>query len=287
LIVLVGTVPCQTGVYSGIAAGSDDYLSVGGRQFPVERGTAAMVGACAAVCRYYGQPPPVCILGGDVADGKGTDLMFREVGVSLVGYAPDVITLHYLFPRVAHAGPFLAALDALPRKPELIADAGGMYLLKAARMGSLVDVFTPDRAELAFLADEFAPHPLYVRRTATAEDDVEAMVRAAYSHRNAAKTLVVKGPVDYVYRRAVLVGTCEQPVVPAMEAIGGTGDTITGILSALRDRKVVDAELMALTVNRRIGRRLGCTPATQIREFIREIPAALEDYEKSRGGGPR
>ncbi len=82
------------------------------------------------------------------------------------------------------------------------------------------------------------------------------------------------------------MGTCRQPDLPAMEAIGGTGDTITGMLSALRSLKTADAELMALTVNRLVGRRIACTPATQIGEFIREIPAALEDYERRRGQRP-
>jgi NAD(P)H-hydrate repair Nnr-like enzyme with NAD(P)H-hydrate dehydratase domain len=280
----MGTVPYPTGVYAGVAAAGDDCLSVGRRQFPIERGTAAMAGACAAVCRYYGLPPPVCILGGDVADGKGTALMFDEARATLAGYDPDVVTLHYLFPKVAYAAPFLESLGGLPRRPDLIADAGGMYLMKAAKKAALVDVFTPDRAELAFLADEFAPHPLYVSMgAATPHDDVAALVHAAYRHRNAARTLVIKGPVDYVYRGLAMVGMCRRPDLPAMEAIGGTGDTITGMVSALRYRKDVDAELTALTVNRLVGQRIGCTPATQIREFIREIPAALDDHERGRG----
>jgi NAD(P)H-hydrate repair Nnr-like enzyme with NAD(P)H-hydrate dehydratase domain len=283
LIILVGTVPSETGVYAGVGTVKDDHLRVGGRQFAIERGTAAMAGACAAVCHYYGLPLPLCIFGGDLADGKGTALMFREAEASMASYDPDVITLHYLFPKVAYAGPFLETVNSLPKRPELIADAGGMYLMKAAKKSGLVDVFTPDRAELAFLADAFAPHPLYVSRDmATAPGDVEAMVRAAYRHRNAARTLLIKGPVDYVYRGAVRVGACEEPNLPAMEAIGGTGDTITGMLSALRYRKDTDAELTALILNRLIGQRIECTPATQIVEFIREIPEALEDYEGRR-----
>jgi NAD(P)H-hydrate repair Nnr-like enzyme with NAD(P)H-hydrate dehydratase domain len=283
VIVLVGTVPYQTGIYVGPATAQDNCLLVAGSQFPVERGTAAMAAACSRACSYYGLPMPWCILGGDVADGKGTALMFREVDAGLAGCHPDVITLHYLFPKVAYADPFLARLSALPKRPQLIADAGGMYLMKAAKKAPLVDVFTPDRAELAFLADEFAPHPLYVRLEAAASPrDVDSMVAAAYRHHNAARTLVIKGPVDYVFRDAVQVGTCRRPNLPAMEAIGGTGDTITGMLSALRDRKDADADLKALAVNRLIGQRIECTPATRIREFINEIPAALEEYEKSR-----
>jgi NAD(P)H-hydrate repair Nnr-like enzyme with NAD(P)H-hydrate dehydratase domain len=285
MIVLVGTVPYQTGVYVGTAAVTDDHLVVGGRHFPVERGTAAMAAACARVCRHYGLPPPLCILGGDVADGRGTALMFREVGSTLAGYRPDVITLHYLFPRLAYAMPFLEILRALPKRPRLIADAGGMYLLKAAGQGSLADVFTPDRAELAFLADEFAPHPLYVtRETAVTGGDVAAQLAAASRHRNAAATMIIKGPIDYVYHGTVMVGMCGQPNLPAMEAIGGTGDTITGMVAALRDMNDPDADLKALTVNRLLGRRTACTPATQISEFIREIPAALADYDNSRAG---
>jgi len=281
VIVLIGTVPYKTGLYVGNAALRGDCLDVSGAEFAVERGSAAMAAACAQTCSFYGLPAPVCIFGGDTADGKGTALMFGEVQSNLQQYHPKVVVLHYLFPKLAYAAPFMDKLSGMAQKPHLIADAGGMYLMKAAKKSPLVDVFTPDSAELAFLADEFAPHPLYVRSVSPTPSSVESLVAEAYRHRNAARTLVIKGPVDYVFRGIVKVGMCDRPDIPAMEAVGGTGDTIAGMIAAFRSRRENDAELKALRVNRLVGESINCDPATQIAEFIEAIPAALERYEKN------
>jgi ADP-dependent NAD(P)H-hydrate dehydratase / NAD(P)H-hydrate epimerase len=280
VIVLIGTVPYETGLYTGTPELSGGHLTVGGARLPVGRGTAAMAAACTQVCSFYGLPAPLCILGGDVADGRGTAIMFAEVESGLQGYDASVIVLHYLFPKLAYAAPFMDKLSSLPLKPQLIADAGGMYLMKAAKKSRLVDVFTPDLAELAFLADEFAPHPLYVRDISPAATRIESMVVEAYRHNNAAQTLVIKGPADYVYRGTTRVGTCERPNIPAMEAIGGTGDTITGMIAALRFRREDSPELKALRLNRLAGELASCNPATQINEFINAIPDAIDRYEK-------
>jgi NAD(P)H-hydrate repair Nnr-like enzyme with NAD(P)H-hydrate dehydratase domain len=239
-----------------------------------------MAASCAQVCTFYGLPMPFCVFGGHVGDGEGTERMFDEVNARLDRYDPDVVTLHYLFPKLALGKPFAAAVQSLPVRPQLIADAGGMYLMKAVKQAALFDVFTPDLGELLFLADELAPHPLYVTaETLERARDVDGLVRDARRHRNAAGTLVVKGAVDRVYADGVLAGEVREPDVPAMEAIGGTGDTITGMLTAFRSRGDAGADSKALVVNRLIGARIGCTPATQIGEFIKAIPAGLDDYE--------
>lgn len=282
MIVLIGTVPYKTGVYVGHARIENDYLNVENVRFPIERGTAAMAASCAQVCGLYGLPMPLCIFGGDISDGKGTDLMFQEVNASIDKYAPDIITLHYLFPKIAYGNPFVSKVNSLPKRPQLIADAGGMYLIKTINQSHLFDVFTPDEGELLFLADEFAAHPLYVRSELLKKvTDIDSLVEATYRHKNAAKTLVVKGAIDYIYKDGIRIKESRGPNIPAMEAIGGTGDTITGMLSGLRYRKDEDSDYKALAVNRLIGKRINCTPATQIREFIRAIPTVLEDYEKN------
>lgn len=281
MIVLVGTVPHETGLVIGAARVDVGHLCVGDESLPVERGTAAMAASCAQVCLFYGLPLPVCVFGGDTGDGRGNELMFSEVNNHLDRYNPDVVVLHYLFPKIAHARPFVDRVNSLAKRPQLIADAGGMYLMKATKQSKLFDVFTPDQGELLFLADEFASHPLYVRsEMAAASGNTDSLVVEAYRHRNAAHTLVVKGAVDRVYRDGVKVGECREPMIPAMEAIGGTGDTITGMLCALRSMGHLDAERKALTLNRIIGKRINCTPATQIGEFVRAIPLALEEYER-------
>ena len=282
MIVLIGTVPFKTGVYVGQAIIDGDCVKVDAVRFSIERGTAAMAAACAQVCGFYGLTMPLCLFGGDISDGKGTDLMFREVDNNLEKYNPDVITLHYLFPKIAYGVPFIAKIAALPQKPQLIADAGGMYLMKTIGKADFFDVFTPDQGELLFLADEFAAHPLYVRAELFNQlNETASLVAAAYCSKNAAKTLVVKGAIDSVYKEGTLIKECRQPNVPAMEAIGGTGDTITGMISGLRYRKDAFPEYKALIINRLIGQRINCTPATQIGEFIKAIPSILEEYEKN------
>ena len=284
MIVLVGTVPYETGVYVGDARIEDDCLGVGNVRFPIERGTAAMAASCAQVCRFYGLSMPLCVFAGDTSDGKGTDLMFQEVNARIDQYDPDVITLHYLFPKIAYGAPFLSKINSLPKRPQLIADAGGMYLMKTINHSSLFDVFTPDEGELLFLADQFAAHPLYVRSELLKKVvDIDSLVKMAYQHKDAAGTLVVKGSVDYIYKNGIKTQECRAPNIPAMEAIGGTGDTITGMLSGLRYRGDEDPDHKALVVNRLIGKRINCTAATQISEFIRAIPATLEEYEKNLG----
>lgn len=282
MIVLIGTVPYKTGVYIGEGRVENGRLKVENITFPIERGTAAMAASCAQACRFYGLPMPLCIFGGDVSDGKGTDLMFKEVNSNLDRYEPDIITLHYLFPKIAYGSPFVSKIDSLAKRPQLIADAGGMYLMKTIKQSYLCDVFTPDEGELLFLADEFAAHPLYVRNELLKKvTDIDALVSAAYQHENAAKTLVIKGVIDYIYKGGIRIKEYRGPSIPAMEAIGGTGDTITGMLSGFRYRKDEDSDYKALMINRLIGRRINCTPATQINEFIKAIPVVLEEYEKS------
>jgi len=282
VIVLIGTVPFKTGVYVGQAIIDGDCVKVDAVRFPIERGTAAMAAACAQVCGFYGLPMPLCVLGGDISDGKGTDLMFREADNNLEKYDPDVITLHYLFPKIAYGAPLIGKIATLPRRPQLIADAGGMYLMKTIGKADYFDVFTPDQGELLFLADEFAAHPLYVRTELLNQlNETASLVETAYRCKNAAKTLVVKGAIDSVYQDGILIKECRQPNIPAMEAIGGTGDTITGMISGLRYLGDAAPEYKALIINRLIGQRVNCTPATQIGEFIKAIPATMEEYEKN------
>lgn len=282
MIVLVGTVPYETGVYVGHARIENDYLNIENVRLPIERGTAAMAASCAQVCGFYGLPMPLCIFGGDVSDGKGTDLMFQEVNNNLEKYTPDIITIHYLFPKIAYGAPFISKINSLPKKPQIIADAGGMYLMKTIGQSSLCDVYTPDEGELLFLADEFAAHPLYVRSDLLNKvTDIDSLVKTAYQNKDTAGTLVIKGATDYIYRDSIRVKECNVPNIPAMEAIGGTGDTITGMLSGFRYQGDENSDYKALVVNRLIGKRINCTPTTQISEFIRVIPLVLEKYEKN------
>ena len=282
VIVLVGTVPYKTDVYTGIARIDEDYLYIEKTRFNIERGTAAMAASCAQICRFYGLPMPLCIFGGDISDGKGTELMFQNLNLDIVKYNSEIVTLHYMFPKIAYGEPFVTKINSLPRKPQLVADAGGMYLMKTIKQSQFFDVFTPDEGELLFLADEYASHPLYVRSELINKiTDKDSLVQSAYRNGNTAKTIIVKGKTDYIYREGIRVKEYKGPDIPAMEAIGGTGDTITGMLTGLRFGKEGDPDYKALVINRLIGKHIKCTPATQIKEFITAIPIVLEDYERN------
>ena len=69
----------------------------------------------------------------------------------------------------------------------------------------------------------------------------------------------------------------DQPSFEAMEAIGGTGDTLTGILSVLcgADLELTKAAVLAALANRWSGYYADLSPATQVVELIEKIPQAL------------
>ena len=62
------------------------------------------------------------------------------------------------------------ALEEWKRRPIVVADAGFMYAAIMSGYAASYVLFTPDVGELAFLADEKAPHPFYTRGYILAED---------------------------------------------------------------------------------------------------------------------
>jgi len=171
---------------------------------------------------------------------------------------------------------------SLPMKCKLclIADAGFMYVAKASGQASFYDLFLPDLGELTFLADDKASHPAYTRGfLTTLEDDPVKLIERAYNTHNAASHLCVKGKTDYICANGKIVERVEKPVIEELEAIGGTGDTITGITSALIHHgfSLVEACRIACKVNRKAGQLTIPTPATQIAEIIAALPQALEE----------
>jgi len=93
------------------------------------------------------------------------------------------------------------------------------------------DLVTPDAGELAFLADETAPHPFYTWGFILHEEhNVAGLIQRAYAGGNAATFLLVKGGVDHVAHQAGVLATVDSP---CEEAMAGTGDTLTGMAAAL------------------------------------------------------
>ena len=123
-----------------------------------------------------------------------------------------------------------------------------------------------------------APHPFYTRGFILHQnDDVPALIQRACEHRNAAAHLLVKGRCDYVVQGDRIVGTIDAPVVKAMEAMGGTGDTLTGLLTILCGAGFAPdrAATLAAGANRLAGALADPNPATRILDLIGQIPEAL------------
>jgi NAD(P)H-hydrate repair Nnr-like enzyme with NAD(P)H-hydrate dehydratase domain len=90
--------------------------------------------------------------------------------------------------------------------------------------------------------------------------------------------MCVKGSTDYICRDGTIVGHVDEPSVDVLEAIGGTGDTLTGIVSALihQGMDIERACMLAARTNRRAGELAEPTPATQIDAIIDRIPEAID-----------
>ncbi len=70
-----------------------------------------------------------------------------------------------------------------------------------------------------------------------------------------------------------------EPDVPLLEPIGGTGDTITGLVAAFTyaGLKPHEAAIIAARANRTAGQYAGVTPATKVKEDIARFPDVFKD----------
>ncbi len=222
---------------------------------------------------------PEVLIAGDDGRGAGSHLIYRYLRDNAENYAGFGITFHYFFPDVDWHNRVLMALNEVNPRPLLCADAGYMYVAKMSGYAASYDLFFPDAGELAFLADENAPHPFYTRGFLLAEEDkaLEHAMRA-YAYENAALNLLVKGRVDCVMRQGKALDVVENPQVPCLEAIGGTGDTLTGITSALiaLGMPIPDACKRAALTNRIMGQLAAPTPATSTAEILPFLVNAWE-----------
>ena len=276
-----GTVPCDdTTVVAGPAGVVNDHIEIEGRTFPVNRGTAALIAAAFVVCRYFDLEGPFCAIAGDIGKGDGSKALYDYLKKAIPETRPAVVAFHYFMPNWYHHDEVFQAIQKMDVNPLLIADAGFMYVAKISGFASSYSVFTPDLGELAYLADGEAPHPFYTRGFIFhKEDDVEDLIRMAYEEDNAAPYLMVKGERDYICEQGKILYEVSEPSVPVLEAIGGTGDTITGMIAALVHKGVAIPEALriAASANRVAGQLADPTPATQIAEIIEKIPAALDE----------
>jgi hypothetical protein len=280
MLALIGTVPDKDfPVVSGSTILKGDSLCLNGHQTLVNRGTPAMIAAASMACEALGLQIPFSLLVGDIGLGDGSRKLYRHLKEQLPSLGAKVIAFHYIQPDVDWHNKILWALEEKGKLPVLIADAGYMYVAKMSGFAPSYDLFTPDIGEMAFLADEVAPHPFYTRGFILHEEhDVPTLIRRAFEGENAAKTLLIKGSKDYICTKKRILATVDTPNVAALEPIGGTGDTLTGMVAALiyGGYPVAEAATIAARANRLAGELVNPTPATQVVDIVKKIPKALE-----------
>lgn len=283
MLLVCGTAPLQTlPLTEGEARLEGHLLRVGGAEIPCTQGTAALVSAACKTLEYLHQPLPRVLLVGDDGSGKGSRLLYEHLIADLPRLAPRVVVLHYMLPVMGLMRRVSEAASKAKKRPFMIADAAAMYAAKAAGIARDFDLFTPDLSELAFLADPQATHPAYVSRHLFESDSthIPEMVAAAYANGSAARTLVVKGATDHIAQDGRILDTLSEPDIPALEAIGGTGDTISGMVGALvhAGYDEVTAARIAVRANRTAGLYAAATPATRILQLIEALPRVFADH---------
>lgn len=249
-----------------------------GRGVTVERGTAALAATALLACEALGTDVPRALLAGDVGTGDGSRRLYAWLCDNAARLAPRGLTFHYLFPDADWHNRVLLALQALPRPPLMLADAGFMYAAKMSGYADAYDLFTPDVGELAFLADEKAPHPFYTRGFLLAEDhNIPPLLARVLAHGNSPRHLLIKGAADHIVCEGEVRAVIDSPSVPAMECIGGTGDIVTGLVTAFAAAgwPLCAACQAASRSARRLAVICEPRPDTPVAELIRRLPEAL------------
>lgn len=276
---IVGTVPREEfPLVQGPCAYAGKSLQVDGHEIPVARGTPALLATACLAARELDIEAPLALLAGDTGRGQGSRRVYAKLVESIPGLDLQGITFHYLQPDVEWHNKILWGLEERSPRPLLVADAGFMYVAKMSGFASSYDLFTPDAGEMAFLADEKAPHPFYTRGFLLQEEErIPELIARAYATDNAAKHLLVKGCTDHVVSAGKTVAVISAPSIPAMEPIGGTGDTVTGLVTALlsADYPITEACTIAAKANRQLGFLAAPTPAFSVADLMPFLPKAL------------
>jgi NAD(P)H-hydrate repair Nnr-like enzyme with NAD(P)H-hydrate dehydratase domain len=284
MLLLAGTIPIRgLPLLLGRIELTEQGVKIDDQVLNINRGTAAMIFAACMICQEYGLKSPVGLVAGDIGASDGSLKIYEYLAENLQHMDVSVLTIHYIMPDIKSNKQVLDKIYSLKKRPILIADAGGMYVAKAGGDGSCYDVFTPDLGELAFLADERAIHPTYTRGSIYyMENNVPELISKAFESENIARTLFVKGKIDYICQDGKILEEIDHPNIEVLEAVGGTGDMITGIISGLiyAGKSQIEACRIAGRVARKAGELSRPTPATQVKDIITCIPDALRDILK-------
>ncbi len=283
MMLIVGTIPDEELPMTTGPVGLDgEYLTAGGQRIPRIQGTGAMISAALSLTEYLKLEPPHILVAGDIGDGKGTRQMYNYLIENIEELSPDVLVLHYCMPYMDLMEKLCRVVESCPKKIIMIADAGAMYAAKGAGLADKFDIMTPDPSEIAFLADQKATHPAYIAHHLFECDSskIPQQIADAYSNKSAANLLLVKGKTDYVASEGMVLASINQPDIPILETIGGTGDTITGLVSAFvyAGYKPFDAAVNAVKTNRIAGEFTQPTPATKVSCIIDSFPEVFEKY---------
>jgi len=281
MLLIVGTVPIKDlPLTIGEARVVGDLLVVNDYNISCIQGTASMINAAVKTTEYFNINKPQVLIAGDIGEGKGSREIYRYLIKNLKVISPSILALHYCMPYITMITKLCEVINELNKKPIMIADAGSMYAAKASGMAGNFDVFTPDATEMAFLADSNATHPAYIAKHLFDNDITQTpkLVKIAYKNKDAAKLLLVKGSTDYIALDGNIIDVVTKPDIPAMEAIGGTGDTITGLISALiySGLGLKKAALVAARSNRIAGECAKANPATKISQIIAQFSSAFQ-----------
>jgi len=283
MMLIAGTVPIKDlPLTLGEVRGDGEFLVIDNYCIPCTQGTGAMMGAALATADYLKLEPPQALVAGDIGEGKGSRKIYGCLIQRLSELSPEVLALHYCVPDMALMRKLCKSIGGCAKRPVMVADAGSMYAVKASGLAGEFDVFTPDATEMAFLADPDAAHPAYINRHLFDTDITQTprLIVSAYRQRNAARLLLVKGETDYVVRDGDILAIITKPDVPELEAIGGTGDTITGLVSAFAyaGLELHEAAIIAAKANRMAGEFACVTPATRVRQVIDQFPSVFKEY---------
>ncbi len=283
MMLIAGTIPNKDlPLTLGEVRSDGELLIADGQRIPCTQGTGAMISAALTTTEYLNLEAPRVLVAGDTGQGKGSREIYRYLIDNIAELSPEVLALHYCLPDMALTRQLCQAAGKCAKRPLLIADAASMYAAKAAGLAPEFDIFTPDAAEIAFLADAEATHPAYINRHLfeTNIARTPGLVSAAYRNNGAAHLLLVKGATDYIINDGDIMATVTEPDVPVMEAIGGTGDTITGLVTAFTFAGLEPhrAATIAARANRMAGELARPTPATRVSEIIARFPAVFRNY---------
>jgi NAD(P)H-hydrate repair Nnr-like enzyme with NAD(P)H-hydrate dehydratase domain len=283
VMLIAGTLPIKNlPLTIGKVETDEEFLVLDGHRIPCTQGTGATIGAALMTTDYLKLDTPRVLVAGDIGEGKGSREIYEYLIQRITEITPQVLVLHYCLPYMDLMRRLCESIQRCSPKPILVADAGSMYAAKAAGLAPHFEIFTPDATEIAFLADPDATHPAYIAKHLFDTDisQTPKLIAAAYRHKSAAKSLLVKGATDYVVCDGDLVATVAEPDLPALEAVGGTGDTITGLVSAFvyAGLELQEAAVIAAKANRMAGNYGRVRPDTRISEIIRQFKPVFQDH---------